>query len=77
MIKDMYLKRAEPLLEERTLQDASLYLPNVRDFKVYRLLNEDGSPKFNTNGQIALKMFSDQEILNNINSGAIFSLTEI
>lgn len=73
----MYLKRAEPLLEERTLQDASLYLPNVRDFKVYRLLNEDGSPKFNTNGQIALKMFSDQEILNNINSGAIFSLTEI
>lgn len=73
----MYLKRAEPLLEERTLQDASLYLPNVRDFKVYRLLNEDGSTKFNTNGQIALKMFSDQEILNNINSGAIFSLTDI
>ena len=73
----MYLKRAEPFLEERALQDASPYLPNVEEFKVYRLLNPDGSSRFNTNGQVALKMFSDQEILNSINSGSMFYLKDI
>jgi hypothetical protein len=72
----LILKRAEPQIEKRALKIASQYMSNVSNFRVYLMLNPDGTHKINKNGQVAMKIFSDQEILDSISSGQVFTLPD-
>ncbi|WP_298491714.1 hypothetical protein [uncultured Lactobacillus sp.] len=72
----MILKRAEPSVEKEALQIAGQYMDNVSSFKVYILLNSDGSHKLNTNGQVAMKMLSNEEIIEAVDSGKVFALPD-
>ena len=70
----MILKRAEPIIEKQVLSNAKKRVNDITGLKVYLLLAPDGSHLKNSNGRVAMRLFSDQEIIEIITSGQVFSV---
>lgn len=70
----MILKRAEPIIEKQVLANAKKRVNDITGLKVYLLLAPDGSHLKNSNGRVAMRLFSDQEIIEIITSGQVFSV---
>ncbi|QNQ82950.1 hypothetical protein FP435_00155 (plasmid) [Lactobacillus sp. PV037] len=70
----MRLKRAEKVVEDKILKRSAELLPNISDFKVYFQVHNDGSYYLNSNGQIALQILTDEDILSKVNSGQMFEI---
>jgi hypothetical protein len=65
------LKRAEPKLEERVLENAHRFLPDTSDLKVYLMLKPNGAFLKNSNGQVAMTLLTDNELKNELYDGNI------
>jgi len=65
------LKRAEPKLEKRVLQNAKRYIPDVSNLKVYLLLKPNGSFLKNDNGQVAMQLLTDEELNTSLHNGSV------
>lgn len=72
----MLLKRAEPIIEQQVLNNAKKIMTDIKDFKVYLLFKSDGNYLKNSNGRIAMKLYSDQELIKIITSGRVFSIID-
>lgn len=74
-----YLKRASKQIEDKILAETKkvnqeFNIPMDEDLKVYLRLRSDGSIMLNKTGQVGMTVLSDQDILNEITSGKVFSL---
>lgn len=65
------LKRAEPKLEARVLQNAKRFIPDVSNLKVYLMLKPNGTFLKNDNGQVAMELLTDEELSDYLHKGAI------
>lgn len=76
-----YLKRASRQIEDKILAETrkvnqEFNIPMDEDLKVYLRLRSDGSIMLNKTGQVGMTVLSDQDILNEITSGKVFSLQD-
>ncbi len=75
----MLLKRAEPNIENAVLENNQKNMKDLQfedNFKVYLMLRRDGTHIFNSNGQVALKVFTDNELIKILTSGQIFEIPD-